>query len=236
MIDIITHKIVDMIPSRDFEDVKSWLESFPKLKVVSRDGSLTYCNAITAAHPNAVQVSDRFHLLKNLTSYCSDFLIKQLKVNVKIKSVSDLKGAELTTESNAVRNKKLTLKEKCKKMDTLLLEGYSKTQICKLLNMDIRTFQKLQSMSDKERESQFQYKAMLKHEENVAKKQVKVDQAREMFQNKFSINEIAREMNLDNKTIKAYLDPNFSAVHAFYGEKKGSILNPYLEEVHAYIE
>jgi transposase len=67
MIDISTRRIIDMIPLRDYADVKIWLESFPNLKVVSRDGSVTYSNAITAAHPNALQVSDRFHLFKNLS-------------------------------------------------------------------------------------------------------------------------------------------------------------------------
>ncbi|WP_370458142.1 transposase [Bacillus sp. AR18-7] len=32
------------------------------LEIVARDGSITYHNAITEAHPEAVQVSDRFHI------------------------------------------------------------------------------------------------------------------------------------------------------------------------------
>lgn len=236
MIDIITRKIVDMIPSRDYEEVKNWLESFPNLKVVSRDGSITYSSAIAAAHPNVLQVSDRFHLLKNLSSYCSDYLIKLLKTNVKIKSVTDNIIAEPIVESKAVENRKLTLKEKCERMDALLLEGHSKTKVCSLLNMDVRTFDRLQSMNDKERESKFQHKAMLKHEENVAKKQAKIDQAREMFRNGFSVAAISREMKIDRRTVTTYLEPNCSAVHSFYGEKRESVLSPYLEEVNSYIE
>ena len=236
MIDIVTHKVVDMIPSRDYEEVKSWLESFPNLKVISRDGSITYSSAITAAYPNVLQVSDRFHLLKNLSSYCNDYLIKFLRNNVKIKLVTANKKVEPIVESTALENRKLTLKEKCEKMDALLLKGHSKTKICSLLNMDVRTFDKLQSMSDKERESKFQYKAILKHEEKVAKKQAKIDQAREMFRNGFSVNAISKEMKIDRRTVTAYLEPDCSAVHAFYGEKKKSILNPYLGEINSYIE
>lgn len=239
MIDIITHKIVDMIPSRDYEDVKSWLVSFPNLKVVSRDGSITYNSAIAAAHPNAIQVSDRFHLLKNLCSYCSDYLIKLLKTKVKIKSISGCEKAtavESMVETKAAENRKLTLKEKCEKMDVLLLEGHPKTKVCNLLNMDIRTFDRLQSMSEKERESKFQHKTMIKHEENVAKKQDRIQEVREMFRSGFSVNAISREMKIDKRTVTAYLDPNCSAIHAFYGERKESILNPYLEEIHSYIE
>lgn len=236
MIDIRTHKIIDMIPSREYKDVKKWLESFPNLKVVSRDGSLIYSNAITDAHPNAIQVSDRFHLLKNLTSYCNDYLRKILKVNVKIKSICNGKEDESSLTPQAVENKKLTVKEKYEKMSVLLLEGYSKTKVCKLLNMDIRTFEKLYSMSDKERESQFQNKSMLKHEEKVVMKQEKINQSREMLKNGFSIRAIAKIMKLDRRTIKAYLDPSCSAVHAFYGQKKEGILTPYLAEINDYLQ
>ncbi|WP_231272854.1 transposase [Clostridium botulinum] len=40
------------------------------MKVVSRDASITYKNAISKAHPSAMQISDRFHMLKNFTEYC----------------------------------------------------------------------------------------------------------------------------------------------------------------------
>jgi len=46
MIDIKTHRIIDLIPSRDCVDVVNWLKSYPNLKVVSRDGSITYKKAI----------------------------------------------------------------------------------------------------------------------------------------------------------------------------------------------
>lgn len=236
MIDIVTHRIIDMIPSRDYNEVKNWLKSFPNLRVISRDGSITYNNAITDAHPNAIQVSDRFHLLKNLTSYCKDYLVKFLKVNVKITSTSYVKHEESEIKSKSVENKKLTLKEKCEKIEALLLEGNSKTRVCKLLNMDIRTFEKLYAMTDGERESKFENKVMLKHEEKVAQKQEKINQVREMFNHRFSIREISKEMKLSRKTVKAYLDPNFSPIHASYGQKKDGILSPYIKEIDVYVK
>lgn len=66
MIDIETKKIIDLLDSRDLDDVVKWLKTYPNLKIVSRDGSLTYAAAIRKAHPDAIQISDRFHLLKNL--------------------------------------------------------------------------------------------------------------------------------------------------------------------------
>lgn len=54
MVDIETHRIIDLIPSRDCEDVAKWLKSYPNLQVVARDGSVTYKKAITLSHPSAV--------------------------------------------------------------------------------------------------------------------------------------------------------------------------------------
>jgi transposase len=49
MVDIESRKIIDMIPSREYEDVKVWLETYPNIELVSRDGSATYRKAIKLA-------------------------------------------------------------------------------------------------------------------------------------------------------------------------------------------
>ncbi|MGJ0845418.1 transposase [Tissierella praeacuta] len=79
MIDIDTHRVVDRINSREYDDIVTWLKTFSDLKVVSRDGSIIYSNAIKHSHSGAIQVNDRFHLLKNLTDYCKKFLMNHLK-------------------------------------------------------------------------------------------------------------------------------------------------------------
>ena len=64
MINVETRKIVDMIESRETEDVSKWLSKYPNIMVVSRDGSQQYATAITEAHPGAMQVSDLFISLR----------------------------------------------------------------------------------------------------------------------------------------------------------------------------
>ena len=67
MINIETGRIVDMIETRESKEVADWLKTFPNIEVVSRDGSPLYAKAIREAHPQALQVNDRFHLLNGLT-------------------------------------------------------------------------------------------------------------------------------------------------------------------------
>lgn len=48
-----THRVVDLLDSREKDDVSEWLVQYPNISVVSRDGSSAYSAAITQAHPNA---------------------------------------------------------------------------------------------------------------------------------------------------------------------------------------
>lgn len=67
MVDLETHRIIDLIDSRETKAVEEWLKTYPNLEVISRDGVQAYSSAASNSHPEAVQVSGRFHLLKNLS-------------------------------------------------------------------------------------------------------------------------------------------------------------------------
>lgn len=227
MIDIETHRIIDLISSRDCDEVVKWLKSYPNIQIVSRDGSITYKRAITLAHPNAIQVSDRFHILKNLTSYCKDYLMQYLEPKVVVDVVNRM-DSTIATLRPPIQNKQLTLEEKITKSTQLLDEGIGKSQICKQLNMDIRVFNKLSAMSIDARLSYLKSSMQVSHEENDTKKIKKVSAVRDMYNNKYSIRSIARELRMSSKTITKYLDDNFSAVNGNYNIKKKSILDPFM--------
>lgn len=82
MVDVKTRRIVDILPSRDSADVTQWLKTFPRLSVVSRDGSLSYRKAIEDAGTEITQVSDRFHLVKGLTEAAKAALEQAVPANI----------------------------------------------------------------------------------------------------------------------------------------------------------
>ena len=82
MVDIKSRRVVDMIETRELEQVKEWLQTFPSLRYVARDGSIIYRSAITQANKNIIQISDRFHLLKGLTDAAKKFIIGYFKANI----------------------------------------------------------------------------------------------------------------------------------------------------------
>jgi transposase len=58
--------VVDLLPDRQSSTVTEWLRDHAPPEVISRDRAGAYAEAARDGAPHAVQVADRFHLLRNL--------------------------------------------------------------------------------------------------------------------------------------------------------------------------
>lgn len=76
LVDLETHTIIDLLPERTVESVVTWLEGHPEVEIVSRDRGGTYVDGATQGAPLAIQVCDRWHLLKNLGDAVEAFLLR----------------------------------------------------------------------------------------------------------------------------------------------------------------
>jgi len=235
MVDLESHRIVDMLESREYAEVKAWLERYPCIDLVSRDGSLTYHNAVTDAFPMAVQVSDRFHLLKNLTDYAKGYLKKELQANVKVLIEEEI-PPNAVPAAKADENRRLTLQRKYELILELTALGYGKTAICKQLNMDVRAYDRLVKATPEELDAMFVSKTQLNHEETLRQKQERINEVRELRKQGFGFRAIAETVGVDRRTVKKYLDESFNPVHASYGQKKPGILTPFEAEINNMLE
>lgn len=74
IVNLETHHIVDQLPDRSKETAKAWLCGHPEIEVISRDRASNYADAAREAAPQALQVADRFHLMKNIRGKIKDVL------------------------------------------------------------------------------------------------------------------------------------------------------------------
>ncbi len=74
--------IVDLLDSRECGKVKLWLSTFPNIELVSRDGSTIYHSAINGSHPDSIQISDRFHLVKAISKYMKRIINGRIEISL----------------------------------------------------------------------------------------------------------------------------------------------------------
>jgi transposase len=95
VVDLELSDVIDLLPDRDAETVAAWLKAHPGIKVVSRDRSATYAEASTQGASGAVQVADRWHLLKNLREAVERVLERHsAAVNAALKALETPPGPD----------------------------------------------------------------------------------------------------------------------------------------------
>lgn len=76
IVDLEQHQPIELLPDRTAETVAAWLKQHPEIRVVTRDRSTEFTRGINLGAPQAKQVADRWHLLKNLTEVLERILTR----------------------------------------------------------------------------------------------------------------------------------------------------------------
>ncbi|WP_224995226.1 ISL3 family transposase [Cesiribacter sp. SM1] len=145
LVDLEKRKPIDLLPDREGKTLEAWLLAHPGIAIVSRDRSSVYAHAITRACPDAVQVADRWHLLKNLGENTTQFLDRQRSLiretaQEVFEQAKPEAAAELPEKATGVRvEKRYALYEKVKQLQS---EHYSIKAIARHLGISRNTVKK----------------------------------------------------------------------------------------------
>ncbi len=80
LVDLERHKPVEVLLGSDEQVLANWLLSHPGVEVIVRDRGVSYLKGATKGAPQAQQVVDRWHLLKNLGEVIQKTLAQQIDV------------------------------------------------------------------------------------------------------------------------------------------------------------
>jgi hypothetical protein len=161
LVDLEAHRPVDLLPDRSAESFAKWLKEHPGVEIISRDRGKEYIGGANEGTPDAIQVADLWHLLKNLR----DALKKMLETRrACLKAAADKAAQDVveqknkkpirTTEESTDTAQKLTKAEKQKlerqtrrqeryeTVKELYQRGFSKSEITRRLGLDWKTVAK----------------------------------------------------------------------------------------------
>src|SRR3712207_3709644 len=66
LVDLERNRVVDLLPDRRAESPSAWLQANPGVQFLARDRAGGYPDGVRQGAPDAVQVTHRWHLLRNL--------------------------------------------------------------------------------------------------------------------------------------------------------------------------
>ena len=79
LVDLERHQVIDLLPDRDAATLTEWLKRHPEIELITRDRAGAYQQAAACGAPQAQQVADRWHLLKNLRETLERYLQRVLE-------------------------------------------------------------------------------------------------------------------------------------------------------------
>jgi transposase len=154
LVDLERRRPVDLLPDREPETVAAWLRQHPGVQIISRDRGSAYIEGATKGAPQAVQVADRWHLLKNLGDALERLLTRHHKTlrevvqsaqePAPLVALPDPRPAPPSprhlADKDARRERRLTRFEQIKR---LLNDGHSQREVARRTGHSRRTIHQL---------------------------------------------------------------------------------------------
>ena len=228
LVNLSSHQVIDLLPQRSAESAREWLCTHREIQYVSRDRGKDYAQAASEGAPQAVQVSDRFHLMKNLVEAVEAEVsrcYKQLRhahppfpspdglSPQEWKSVSDGNGTQTPAE------KKIDKQEQFEQVKALLSQGLSALEVAELLAIPVRRVYHWKARED--------YPAGVVERTKRTEKQERCEYMYQLRLQGFSYREIAKRLAISERTVRYWQKRRAEGTISQPRRQRQSIFDPY---------
>lgn len=145
-VDLEQHRVVDLLPERSADVVATWLNAHPGVPIVSRDRGGEYAEGAKRGAPEAaLQVADRFHLLRHLGDVMRRVLQRHAALVQRLPAPSpSLYGlSRLRLDREGTREAtQARMRERFEQIHALAGSGMSKEAIVRQLRLNRQTVYK----------------------------------------------------------------------------------------------
>lgn len=142
LVDLERHQVVDLLPDRSAESIRRWLVEHPGSEIISRDCGGEYAEGARQGAPEATQIADRFHVIRNLGDVLRRVLQRHAGVvqRLPVPGVPEtqLTRHRLDREPSKDRTRK-AMRERFEQVHALAAEGLSKNAIAQRLGLNRKT-------------------------------------------------------------------------------------------------
>jgi transposase len=108
LVDLERHRVIDLLPDREAETLSAWLKRHTGVEVVSRDRAPAYALGAATGAPKAVQIADRFHLVKNVQEVLEKLMMRQNRL-LRTRTLAAPRSSARTSENDAAEGCRLRL-------------------------------------------------------------------------------------------------------------------------------
>ncbi len=146
LVDLERHQVVDLLPDRSGSGFAVWLRAHPGIQIISRDRSGDYAEGARQGAPRAVQVAERFHLLRNLRDVVLRVLKRHTHLIEQVLPPEEPTGQSMTRwrlDREASREQtRAEMHARCSAVHHLAQEGMTVSAIARALGLHRHTVQK----------------------------------------------------------------------------------------------